>query len=288
MITSFRGIGVYAVTPKESLYLGPGESAVVRIDYGQSKPQREVVWAGRGDRWVTQIIYAARSWPVAVKVVNISDKTVWIDSRTAVARIVEFGFFPKPGRFVRPGLRQYTEWQVMIYDNTRSRELRKREVRLARIKHSSESPSVQTPKHQWPKKLLIRSPAGSTQVQMVQFQMVQLQPRPGVDVEKILAKPTTQLSETEVSETSESDCDMPREAKLTRIIGGCRMDSGSPEVILEGQDPETILDEDSSSDSDEYYDAISFDDKCWRVFQKLLEPSHRLTDVRSLLTYRPE
>ncbi|GMF47223.1 unnamed protein product [Phytophthora fragariaefolia] len=117
-----RGRGLeLAVTPKESLYLGPGESAVVRIDYGQSNPQREVVWAGRGDRWVTQIIYAARSWPVAVKVVNISVKTVWIDSRTAVARIVEFGFFPKPGRFVRPGLRQYTEWQVMIYDNTRSK-----------------------------------------------------------------------------------------------------------------------------------------------------------------------
>ncbi|GMF47179.1 unnamed protein product [Phytophthora fragariaefolia] len=77
-----RGLNL-AVTPKTCLYLGPGESAVVRIDYGQSNPQREVVWAGRGDRWVTQIIYAARSWPVAVKVVNISDKTVWIDSRTA-------------------------------------------------------------------------------------------------------------------------------------------------------------------------------------------------------------
>ncbi|GMF47205.1 unnamed protein product [Phytophthora fragariaefolia] len=64
-----------AITPKTCLYLGPGESAVVRIDYGQSNPQREVVWAGRGDRWVTQIIYAAKSWPVAVKVANISDKT---------------------------------------------------------------------------------------------------------------------------------------------------------------------------------------------------------------------
>ncbi|GMF23999.1 unnamed protein product [Phytophthora fragariaefolia] len=84
----------------------------------QSNPQRDVVWAGRGDRWATQIIYATRSWPVAVKVVNISDKTVWIDSTTAVARIVGFRFFPKPERFVRPGLREYKEWQVMIYDNT--------------------------------------------------------------------------------------------------------------------------------------------------------------------------
>ncbi|KAJ8503636.1 hypothetical protein ON010_g19064 [Phytophthora cinnamomi] len=33
----------FAVTPKESLYLRPGESAVVRIDYGQSNLQRDVV-----------------------------------------------------------------------------------------------------------------------------------------------------------------------------------------------------------------------------------------------------
>ncbi|GMG18130.1 unnamed protein product [Phytophthora fragariaefolia] len=112
-----RGLDL-AVTPKTCLYLGPGESAVVRIDYGQSNPQREVVWAGRGDRWVTQIIYAAKSWPVAVKVVNISDKTVWIDSRTAVTRIVEFGFFPTTGRFVRPGLRRYKEWQALIYEKS--------------------------------------------------------------------------------------------------------------------------------------------------------------------------
>jgi hypothetical protein len=29
------------------------EHAIVRIKYGQANPQREVVWAGRGDRWVT-------------------------------------------------------------------------------------------------------------------------------------------------------------------------------------------------------------------------------------------
>ncbi|GMF17877.1 unnamed protein product [Phytophthora lilii] len=82
------------VTAHESLYLRPGEHAIIRIQYGQSNPQREVVWAGRGDRWMTQIIYAVKSWPVAVKVVNISPRNVWIDTRTPVARIVEFGFFP--------------------------------------------------------------------------------------------------------------------------------------------------------------------------------------------------
>ncbi|GMF63169.1 unnamed protein product [Phytophthora fragariaefolia] len=99
------------VRPTETLFLEPGRSAVVRIHYGQSNPQREVVWAGRGDRWVTKVIYASKSWPTAVKVVNISDKLIWIDTGTDIARIVEYGFFPRYGRFVGPGTRQYQEWQ---------------------------------------------------------------------------------------------------------------------------------------------------------------------------------
>jgi hypothetical protein len=38
------------------MYLVPADQAVVRIQYDQSNPLREVVWAGRGDRWVTQIV----------------------------------------------------------------------------------------------------------------------------------------------------------------------------------------------------------------------------------------
>ncbi|GMF15389.1 unnamed protein product [Phytophthora fragariaefolia] len=87
------------VFPERSLYLPPGEHAIVKIRYGYSNPQRKVVWAGRGDRWVTQIIYGAKSWAVAVKVVNTSPRMVWIDTGTAVARIVEFGCFPSSGRW---------------------------------------------------------------------------------------------------------------------------------------------------------------------------------------------
>ncbi|OWZ00310.1 hypothetical protein PHMEG_00028533 [Phytophthora megakarya] len=39
------------VTSPENLYLMPGEHAVVRIQYGHTNPEREGVWAGRGDRW---------------------------------------------------------------------------------------------------------------------------------------------------------------------------------------------------------------------------------------------
>ncbi|POM74611.1 Aspartic protease [Phytophthora palmivora] len=133
------------VETTSSWYLAPGESKVVKISYGMTNPQREVVWAGRGDRWVTRLIYAAKSWPVAVKVVNISDKDVWIDNRTPVARIVEYGFFPRAGRFVRPGSFAYREWQTLILENVESpllaSILRKPKIRRVRF---AEDASTQT------------------------------------------------------------------------------------------------------------------------------------------------
>ncbi|POM66404.1 Aspartic protease, partial [Phytophthora palmivora] len=135
------------VETTSSWYLAPGESKVVKISNGLTNPQREVVWAGRGDHWVTRLIYAAKSWPVAVKVVNISDKDVWIDNRTPVARIVEYGFFPRAGRFVRPGSFAYREWQTLILENIQLREGRIRAERLAAL----EPPCVDTPKYPKPK-----------------------------------------------------------------------------------------------------------------------------------------
>ncbi|GMF35124.1 unnamed protein product [Phytophthora fragariaefolia] len=175
-----RGLDL-AITQKTCLYVGPGESAVVRIDYGQSNPQREVVWAGRGEHWVTQILYAVKPWPVTVKVVNISDKTVWIDSRTAIAC--------------------------------------------------------------W----------------LAQVPMVQLQPRPNVEEVKSLAKTDVQLSEVEISGASDSEGTESREAKLIEETGGSHEDFESSGEILEDRDPVIVLEEDSESDGEAFYDAISFD-----------------------------
>jgi hypothetical protein len=44
------------VEPQHNLYLRPGKIAVVRIQYVRTNPQREVVWTGRGDHWITQIV----------------------------------------------------------------------------------------------------------------------------------------------------------------------------------------------------------------------------------------
>ncbi|OWY93417.1 hypothetical protein PHMEG_00037199 [Phytophthora megakarya] len=65
------------VCPEESIHLRPGQDAIVRIRYDQSNPQREL-----RKNWVTKVLYSARYSATAVKVVNVSDQNVWIDTRT--------------------------------------------------------------------------------------------------------------------------------------------------------------------------------------------------------------
>ncbi|POM77163.1 LOW QUALITY PROTEIN: Hypothetical protein PHPALM_5494, partial [Phytophthora palmivora] len=153
---------VVAGLPSEAVLLSPGEEFIVRIDYGPTNPQREVVWAGRGDRWVTQLIYAARSWPVAVRVVNISDKNTWVNELSDVARIVEYGFFPRHRRFVRPGPLH------SILESTPSPETKRRMEQEARLEAlMPQPPCVERPDYPWPTKILQRPRLDNARVQFV-------------------------------------------------------------------------------------------------------------------------
>ncbi|KAE9284599.1 hypothetical protein PR003_g26810, partial [Phytophthora rubi] len=175
-----------------------------------SNPETDVVWAGRGDRWVTQILYGPQTWATAVKVVNISDRDLWIDARTPMARIVEYGHFPTAGRFVRPGLRRYQEWQQLIFESTLSAQARLRARRYEQMLQDEEPPAVQTRSYQWPTKLLMRPRTDTEAVRMVHLQD---RPIPTPDVGLDHSEPATdekQAPERDVSEGPEdgtSECD---------------------------------------------------------------------------------
>ncbi|OWZ15511.1 hypothetical protein PHMEG_00010829 [Phytophthora megakarya] len=137
------------VCPEESIHLRPCQDAI-------SIPQRELVWAGRGKNRMIKVLYSARSWATDVKVANVSDQNVWIDTRTAVARIVEYGQFPGQPGFVRQGKPRYEEWQQLIHECTVSRQARMRAERLEQILRERGPPCTQTQRYQWPTKLLMR------------------------------------------------------------------------------------------------------------------------------------
>ncbi|GMG14522.1 unnamed protein product [Phytophthora fragariaefolia] len=146
----------------------------------------------------------------------------------------------------------------------------------------SEPPCVRTPEYQWPKKLLVRSSAGSAQVHMEQ-----LQPRPNVDAEKSVAKTDVQLSETEISGTSDSEGTESWEAKLIEENGGSHEDSGSSGEVLADWDPVMIIDEDSDSDDETFYDAISFDGADEDVYSQEVVKTESQTGTCSDRLLRP-
>ncbi|OWY90869.1 hypothetical protein PHMEG_00040806, partial [Phytophthora megakarya] len=168
LIREYRDI---PVCPLRGLHLRPGEHANVAIRYGQCRLLQDVVWAGRGDQWVTQIVYSARSWAVAIKVVNVSDRDCWIEPRTPVARIAEYGNIPIVGQFVRPRLRRYMEWQQIIQENTLSVK--------ARMLRDAAPPAVMVPKYKWPTKLLVR-PSQPERAQVTRI-VEELQPQRDVE-----------------------------------------------------------------------------------------------------------
>ncbi|OWZ15099.1 LOW QUALITY PROTEIN: Aspartic protease [Phytophthora megakarya] len=146
--------------------LMPGEHAVVRIQYEHTNPEREVIWAGRGDKWVTKIECQAS----AIKDVNVSKHGVWIDMRTPLARIVQYGSFPQAGRFVRPGTRAYCEWQTLIMEHAQSEQDRLRAERREHDLREREPPCVPKINYQCPTRIMLTPQPGSAEVKMAQLQ----------------------------------------------------------------------------------------------------------------------
>ncbi|OWY96991.1 hypothetical protein PHMEG_00032592 [Phytophthora megakarya] len=186
------------VCAKESLYLRPGEAAVVKIEYGQTNPQREAVWAGRGKIWVTEILFGVRSWATAICLNRHSD-----------CPCLDCGLRALPeGAWIRPP--RYKEWHRLILESTESRQDRIRAERLGQLMRLRDPPAVPRPEYQWPTKLLVRPRSQNEEVRMVQ-----LQERPEV-VEVFLA---ARRKATPQPEASASQVKGPTDVQVTTSAG---------------------------------------------------------------------
>ncbi|OWY91223.1 hypothetical protein PHMEG_00040288, partial [Phytophthora megakarya] len=134
--------------PLRGLHLRPGEHANVAIRYGQCRPLQDVVW-------VTQIVYGARSWAVAIKVANVSDRDCWIEPRTPVARIAEYGNIPIVGQFVYGMATDYSG-KYLVREGEGASGARVRHEAYEQIPRDAAPPAVMVPKYKWPTKLLVR------------------------------------------------------------------------------------------------------------------------------------
>ncbi|OWY93461.1 Aspartic protease, partial [Phytophthora megakarya] len=150
------------VTSPDNLYLMPGEHAVVRQILAEDVTAKSEI--------PTLYNTVARSLAVAIKVVNVSKYNVWIDMRTPLARIVQYGSFQQARRFVRPGTRAYREWQTLILEHAQSEQDRLRAERREQALRDREPPCVPKLEYQWPAKIMLRPQPGSAEVRMTRLQ----------------------------------------------------------------------------------------------------------------------
>ncbi|OWY98687.1 hypothetical protein PHMEG_00030486 [Phytophthora megakarya] len=204
------------VCPEESIHLRPGQDAIVRIRYGQSNPQRELVWAGRGKNWVTKVLYSNPGL---------------LPSRTAVARIVEYGQFPGQPGFVRPGKARYEEWQQLIHECTVSRQARMRAERLEQILRERKPPCTQTQRYQWPNNLLMRPQPQTAEVKMLKLQE---KPKPLDMTLKVIGNSAVVMNT--VTRDSKETENRPESAQETHPHLSLEVKDSDPENVADAED----------------------------------------------------
>jgi hypothetical protein len=102
------------ISLNEGVDLAPGDSVIVPVRSRRADSSQVQIWAGRGDQWVTQLLYGPGRRPKAVKVVNVSERIASLHHHTVVACLIERNYLPTGGRFARPKSRKYKEWEQLI------------------------------------------------------------------------------------------------------------------------------------------------------------------------------
>jgi len=144
------------ISLNEGVDLAPGDSVIVPVRSRRADSSQVQIWAGRGDQWVTQLLYGPGRRPKAVKVVNVSERIASLHHHTVVACLIERNYLPTGGRFARPKSRKYKEWEQLIFEAEPSPEFLKREELEARQAELAAPPADPRPTYWWPKKLLLK------------------------------------------------------------------------------------------------------------------------------------
>jgi hypothetical protein len=202
------------ISLNEGVDLAPGDSVIVPVRSRRADSSQVQIWAGRGDQWVTQLLYGPGRRPKAVKVVNVSERIASLHHHTVVACLIERNYLPTGGRFARPKSRKYKEWEQLIFEAEPSPEFLKREEWEARQAELVAPPAVPRPVYSWPKKLLLkkRCPTADPSMSKVvepsetpaEAYLVHTQIPPGnPSCSKILDRRTDHADEAVISPTDE-------------------------------------------------------------------------------------
>ncbi|RAW22057.1 hypothetical protein PC110_g21501, partial [Phytophthora cactorum] len=99
--------------------------------------------------------------PQRIKLTNVSDRAVYFPVHDDIAVLVPVGDLPRGDGYVRVDSKKYRDWQVLVYEGCRDRELFQRECELYEQWIATQPPSVERPDYPEPQGVVTRPPQDS-------------------------------------------------------------------------------------------------------------------------------
>ncbi|KAG3247308.1 hypothetical protein PI124_g7978 [Phytophthora idaei] len=149
--------------PSERLDIPGHEWREYRLSKRQMALETHVLWVRRTEKIIPSVTKFRRGRPQRIKLTNISDRTVYFTAHGNIAVLVPSGDLPRCDGYVRQDSKKYRDWQVLVYEGCRDRELFQRECELYEQWSAAQPPSVERPNYPEPHGIMARPsrrPAG--------------------------------------------------------------------------------------------------------------------------------
>ncbi|KAG4047235.1 hypothetical protein PC123_g17407 [Phytophthora cactorum] len=131
--------------PPEQLDIPGHEWREYRLSKRQVALERHILWVRRKEKIVPLVTLFCRGRPQGIKLINISDRTVYFLVHDDTGVLVPAGELPRGDGYVRVDSKKYRDWQVLAYEGWRDRELFQRECERYEQWLATQPPSVERP-----------------------------------------------------------------------------------------------------------------------------------------------
>ncbi|KAG3144009.1 hypothetical protein PI126_g14357 [Phytophthora idaei] len=94
-----------------------------RLSKRQMALETHVLWVRWTEKIIPSVTKFRRGRPQRIKLTNISDRTVYFTAHDNIAVLVPSGDLPRGDGYARQDSKKYRDWQVLVYEGCRDREL---------------------------------------------------------------------------------------------------------------------------------------------------------------------
>ncbi|KAI9994051.1 hypothetical protein PInf_016614 [Phytophthora infestans] len=142
--------------PPKRLDIQAHEWREYRLVKRQVGLEEHVLWVCRTNKLIPSVATFRRGWPQSIRLTNVSDQTVYLPAHDSIAMWIPDGDLPREDSYVRLDSKKYQDWQVLVYEGCRDRELVQRECEIYEQWLAIQPSAVERPDYPEPSGVLTR------------------------------------------------------------------------------------------------------------------------------------